>query len=206
MRPFSRRALAASDARREHAASNPETPMSDFPLALPLQTSRWFNASPLQLSDLRGRVVVLEVFQMLCPGCVSHALPQALEIAQTFARDDVAVIGLHSVFEHHAAMTATSLEAFLHEYRIGFPVGVDAEVAGSPIPATMQAYAMQGTPTTILIDRAGRLRLQHFGRLRDLAIGAHIAALVGETTPIAAAAQATAQVHGCDENGCPLPG
>ena len=49
-----------------------------FPIAPPLQTNRWFNAPALQLSELRGRVVVLEVFQMLCPGCVSLALPQAL--------------------------------------------------------------------------------------------------------------------------------
>ncbi len=180
-----------------------------FPLALPLQTSRWFNSPPLQLADLRGRVVVIEVFQMLCPGCVSHALPQALEIAQTFARDDVAVIGLHSVFEHHAAMSPLALEAFLHEYRIDFPVGVDVAVDGSPIPATMQAYAMQGTPTTILVDRAGRLRMQHFGRLRDLAMGARVAALVGESTAIATTtttAAATTANHGCDEHGCPLPG
>ncbi|HQW81829.1 MAG: redoxin domain-containing protein [Rhodanobacteraceae bacterium] len=178
----------------------------EFPLARPLHTSQWFNSPPLQLADLRGRVVVLEVFQMLCPGCVSHALPQALEIAQTFARDDVAVIGLHSVFEHHAAMTPVGLEAFLHEYRIGFPVGVDAVLPGSPTPATMQAYAMQGTPTTILIDRAGRLRLQHFGRLRDLAIGAQIAALVGESAAIATAAATASAAAGCDDNGCPLPG
>jgi len=178
----------------------------DYPFAPPLQTRRWFNSPPLQLRDLRGRVVVLEVFQMLCPGCVSHALPQALEIRQTFAPADVAVIGLHSVFEHHAAMTPTSLEAFLHEYRIGFPVGVDAAVEGSPIPATMQAYAMQGTPTTILIDRAGRLRLQHFGRLRDLTIGAHIAALVGEAAAVVTAAASDAAGGACDENGCPLPG
>lgn len=177
-----------------------------FPIAPPLQTNRWFNAPALQLSELRGRVVVLEVFQMLCPGCVSHALPQALEIAQTFAPADVAVIGLHSVFEHHAAMTPTSLEAFLHEYRIGFPVGVDAAVEGSPIPATMQAYAMQGTPTTILIDRAGRLRLQHFGRLRDLTMGAQIAALVGEAAPIATVPVGPSAGGACDEHGCPLPG
>lgn len=177
-----------------------------FPPAPELQVSAWFNTPALTLADLRGRVVVLEVFQMLCPGCVSHALPQALEIAQTFARDDVAVIGLHSVFEHHAAMTPTSLEAFLHEYRIGFPVGVDVAVAGSPIPATMQAYRMQGTPTTILIDRAGRLRLQHFGRLRDLAIGAQIAALVGEASPTLATSAPAAADRGCDDDGCPLPG
>ena len=48
------------------------------------------------LADLRGRVVVLEVFQMLCPGCVAHGLPQARRIAQVFAGRDVAVLGLHT--------------------------------------------------------------------------------------------------------------
>lgn len=177
---------------------------STFAPAHELQVSQWFNSAPLSLNALHGRVVVLEVFQMLCPGCVSHALPQALEIAQTFSRDQVAVIGLHSVFEHHAAMTPTSLAAFLHEYRIGFPVAVDAIVAGTPIPATMQAYAMQGTPTTILIDRDGRLRLQHFGRLRDMAIGAQVMALVNE--PLRDVTPNTATQPGCDEHGCPLPG
>ena len=177
---------------------------STFAPAHELQVSQWFNSPPLTLNDLRGRVVVLEVFQMLCPGCVSHALPQALEIAQSFSRDQVAVIGLHSVFEHHAAMTPTSLAAFLHEYRIGFPVAVDAVVAGSPIPATMSTYAMQGTPTTLLIDRDGHLRLQHFGRLRDMAIGAQIMALVNE--PLRGVAADSALPAGCDEHGCPLPG
>lgn len=175
-----------------------------FPPAADLMVSQWFNSTPLTLNDLRGRVVVLEAFQMLCPGCVSHALPQALEIAQMFPREQVAVIGLHCVFEHHAAMTPTSLAAFLHEYRIGFPVGVDVAVPGSPIPATMQTYAMQGTPTTILIDRNGRLRLQHFGRLRDMAMGAQIMALVNE--PWREASAAASSGSGCDALGCPIPG
>ena len=173
-------------------------------LAPALVVSEWFNSPALALEDLRGRVVVLEVFQMLCPGCVSHSLPQALEIEKTFTRDQVAVIGLHSVFEHHAAMTPTSLAAFLHEYRIGFPVAVDRALEGSSIPATMQAYRMEGTPTTILIDRAGRLRMQRFGRLRDLEIGAQIAALLNE--PLQSGAVASTPAAGCDEHGCPLPG
>lgn len=152
----------------------------DLPFAPPWQTSHWFNSPPLQLADLRGRVVVLEVFQMLCPGCVSHALPQAQEIAQTFTRDDVAVIGLHSVFEHHAAMTPLALEAFLHEYRITHPVGVDTAVDGDPIPATMRAYGMQGTPTLVLLDRAGRIRLHQFGRVDDLPLGMLLGQLLAE--------------------------
>jgi len=41
--------------------------------APPLQVAQWFNTpAPLSLEALRGKVVVLEAFQMLCPGCVSH--------------------------------------------------------------------------------------------------------------------------------------
>ena len=67
-----------------------------------------------------------------------------------------------------------------HEYRISHPVGVDTAVAGDPIPATMRAYAMQGTPTLMLVDRQGRLRLKQFGRVDDLALGAEIMRLVKE--------------------------
>jgi|SRR5690606_17341654 len=151
------------------------------PPAPPWQVSRWFNTdAPVDLSSLRGRVVVLEAFQMLCPGCVSHGLPQAARVHATFPAERVAVVGLHTVFEHHAAMTPVALEAFLHEYRIGFPVGVDMPSEEGPIPRTMRAYAMQGTPTLVLIDARGRLRAQHFGQVSDLALGAHIAGLVAE--------------------------
>ncbi len=146
-------------------------------------TREWFNSgAALQPADLRGKVVVLHAFQMLCPGCVQHALPQAQRIQAAFASRDVVVIGLHTVFEHHAAMTTVSLQAFLHEYRITFPVGVDAPSADAhdPIPVTMQAYGMQGTPTLVLIDRHGDLRRHAFGAEGDLVLGAAIATLVAE--------------------------
>jgi len=139
-----------------------------------LHASQWFNTdTPLSLADFRGRVLAVEVFQMLCPGCVSHGLPQAGRIAATFDPAEVAVIGLHSVFEHHAAMTPVALEAFLHEYRIRFPVAVDAPGEG-PLPRTMANWRLQGTPTLVLFDRAGRLRARHFGQVGDLALGARI--------------------------------
>lgn len=157
----------------------------DFPMAPEWQVAQWFNsATPPTLASLRGKVVVLESFQMLCPGCVSHGLPQARRIHETFPAERVAVVGLHTVFEHHAAMTPVALEAFLHEYRIGFPVGVDQPGNPGPIPETMAAYAMQGTPTLSLIDARGRLRHQHFGEIGDLAVGAQIAWLMQEAASI----------------------
>jgi peroxiredoxin len=146
-----------------------------------LQTSHWLNADgPITLASLRGRVVVLHAFQMLCPGCVSHALPQAAKIKDTFPEADVAVIGLHTVFEHHAVMGVEALKVFVHEYRIDYPVGVDQASPGSDIPLTMQAYSMQGTPSLVLIDRKGMVRLHRFGRMDDMHLGALIGQLVME--------------------------
>jgi hypothetical protein len=74
-----------------------------------------------------------------------------------------------------------SLRAFVHEYRIRYPVGVDMPSAdGQPIPRTMLAYEMQGTPTTVLIDAQGRRRSQWFGMREDLLLGAEIAILLAE--------------------------
>ena len=134
----------------------------------------------LELSQLRGRVVLLHAFQMLCPGCVSHAVPQAERVHREYAELGVSVIGLHTVFEHHAAMMPVALEAFLHEYRVTYPVGVDVAVAGDTIPATMRRYGMRGTPTLILIDRGGKLRLHEFGRMDDLRLGMMLGQLLAE--------------------------
>ena len=121
---------------------------------------------------------------MLCPGCVQHAVPQSLKVAQAFAGSGLAVIGLHTVFEHHAVMGPGALEVYIKENRIGYPVGVDAyqddDSSTNPLPLTMRAYAMQGTPTLCLIDRQGRLRRQQFGLIDDLRLGAEIATLLAE--------------------------
>jgi hypothetical protein len=122
-----------------------------------------------------------------------------------FPASEVAVIGLHTVFEHHAAMGPEALKAFLHEYKVYFPVGIDRPSdRGDAIPSTMRRYGMQGTPTLLLIDRDGRLRRQTFGHVPDLQLGAEIMALMREPStaelqPNSASAGSQAN---CDDNGC----
>lgn len=171
------------------------------------EVDEWMNhRGDLSLTSLRGRVVVVHAFQMLCPGCVVHGIPQAQRIRAAFPESDVVVIGLHTVFEHHEAMRPVSLRAFLHEYRVDFPVGVDAPSTESPIPRTMLAYQMRGTPTLVLIDREGRIRLHVFGRPEDLVVGAAVATLVAEggtgATGAVVGDAADTESQGCDEDGC----
>lgn len=145
-------------------------------------TTQWFNTdTPLTLESLRGNVVVLHAFQMLCPGCVLHGIPQAQRLAETFAGAPVKIIGLHTVFEHHQVMGPEALKVFLFEYRVRFPVGIDAPGdAGDPMPRTMKAYGFRGTPSIALIDAAGMLRAKYFGMPDDLTVGSAVGALVTE--------------------------
>lgn len=172
----------------------------------PLTTTRWFNSrTPLDLPALAGRVVAVYAFQMLCPGCVANALPQAQRLREAFPETDLAVIGLHTVFEHHEANTPAALEAFLHEYRIRFPVGIDApDPNGGPIPQTMAAYALQGTPSLLLFDRQGRLVHKLFGHPPDLTLGAAVQALVQSGEAASPGAQAEAE-DGCADGVCAAP-
>lgn len=147
-----------------------------------LLVQTWFNTDrPLLLSSLRGRVIVLAAFQVLCPNSIAGGVPQAQRIFETFEPKDVAVIGLHATFEHHDAFSPAVLKAFIHEYRLKFPIALDQPNPTSPIPHTMERYKMRGTPSLVLIDRHGLVRKHAFGAVDDLRIGAEIGALTQES-------------------------
>ncbi len=184
---------------------------ADHPTAPDLQVSQWLNTSaPIDLESLRGRVVMMHAFQMLCPSCVSHGLPQAARVHALFDTAEVSVIGLHTVFEHHDVMNAAALRAFVDEYRLAFPIGIDMPNDAGPIPRSMLAYGLRGTPSIVLLDRQGRIRLSHFGRMDDMALGAAIGQLMAETdrpdaASAASGAAADSGVEGdCDDSGCPV--
>lgn len=162
--------------------------------------AHWLNTpAAITLESLRGRAVLAVAFQMLCPGCVSQGLPQAQRARATFRESDLAVIGLHTVFEHHEAQgSVAALQAFLHEYRVPFPVGIDAQDAGGPV--TMRAYGMRGTPTILLYDRTGDLRMHEFGHVDDMRLGAAIMMAIATT---GAPVDANADRGGvCKPDGC----
>lgn len=142
----------------------------------------WFNTDrPLTLGALRGRVVVLSAFQVLCPHSIASGVPQAQRIHETFAPSDVTVIGMHTTFEHHDAFSTAVLKAFIQEYRLKFAIALDQPNPVSPIPHTMERYKMRGTPSLVLIDRHGMVRKHAFGAVDDLRIGAEIGALIQES-------------------------
>ena len=156
--------------------------MPEFSDAPALQVSRWFNTPrPITLESLRGRVVALHAFQMLCPGCVAHGLPQAGRMKQVFSGEQFTMIGLHTVFEHHRVMNDEALQVFINEYRLDFPIGADQANDFDGIPKTMSAFALRGTPSLVLLDRRGRIRFSHLGQADDMTVGAVVGRLLSES-------------------------
>ncbi|MFD2265007.1 redoxin family protein [Lacibacterium aquatile] len=177
----------------------------DPKLAPELAVSQWFNTDkPLTLEGLRGRVVYLHAFQLLCPGCVAHAIPQVQKIEKIFRRSDLQIIGLHTVFEHHAAMTPVTLEAFIHEYRLQSPIGVDLADGKSPLPVTMRRYEMQGTPSSFLIGRDGTIIHRGFGIEDDMVVGARIASALAMPIPEVEKPAAPTGDASCADGVCPV--
>jgi len=81
-------------------------------------------------------------------------------------------------------MQPQALAAFIHEQGLSFPIGVDRLADGASLPNTMQSYQLRGTPSTVLIDRLGRLRLARFGHVDSLELGKMIEVLQSESQVI----------------------
>ncbi|NRF70722.1 redoxin domain-containing protein [Aquincola sp. S2] len=173
------------------------------PSALQLHVSRWFNTpKPIALDELRGKVVAVHTFQMLCPACVAHGLPQAMRLREAFSADQLAVIGLHTVFEHHPVMGPDALQAFIHEYQLRFPIGVDEADPHGTVPRTMAAWGLRGTPSLVLLDRYGQARLSHFGRIDDLTLGAVVGQLLERPYQPEVMADEHVRDGRCDGDAC----
>ncbi len=149
-----------------------------------LFAEKWLNVDKdFSEKSFSGKVVAIHAFQMLCPGCILHGIPQAQRLHEAFNGDQISVVGLHTVFEHHEAMAEVSLKAFLHEFRVKFPVGIDMPSASDRIPRTMDHYKMQGTPTWLVFDRNGKLVINAFGKVEDIVLSSLLTQLALSAQP-----------------------
>ncbi len=132
--------------------------------------SEWINSSGFDLADLKGRVVVIEFFQLWCPGCNAFSIPLIKRWHQTFdnvlATGDLKIVSIHTVFEGFDYQSPARLRRFLRRKKIRHPVGVDRAVRGRRLPQTMRRYGTMGTPEIAIIDKKGIIRFQEFGGFR----------------------------------------
>ena len=78
--------------------------------------SDWVQGEPANFDQLTGRVVLLEVFQVNCPRCFLHALPQAVDLYQRYSDKGLTVLGIATAFEDFDKNTLENLQR-LAKYR-----------------------------------------------------------------------------------------
>lgn len=193
-----------------------------------LKISEWVQGAPAEIEGNRGKVILVEVFQINCPGCFLYGLPEAIEVYAKHRNESFLAIGLATAFEDFDRNNLENLRKIVHtgeavgetlralkehgwldgnklRYKIPFPVAMDRLVSGHAVriedrmeaivkteipnferisygeqtrikkriqdyllqreivPETFEAYAMNGTPTSLLIDKKGILRYKIFG-------------------------------------------
>ncbi|MCP5245327.1 MAG: TlpA family protein disulfide reductase [Burkholderiales bacterium] len=73
----------------------------------------WVQGGPIEMDSLLGSVVLIEVFQVNCPGCFFYALPNAIKLHQKYHDKGLVIIGLATAFEDYDKNTIENLELLI---------------------------------------------------------------------------------------------
>ena len=117
--------------------------------------SNWFNSKPLNIADLRGKVVLVDFWTYGCVNCV-NTLPRVTELYAKYKDRGLVVVGIHTP-EFPFERSASNVQAALKRHGITYPVGQDNE------SQTWNAYRNQYWPAQYIVDQNGKIVFQHDG-------------------------------------------
>lgn len=129
----------------ESAASRPPSPHVGF--AAPDFSLVTLEGEALRLSDLRGRVVILNFWATWCPPCRAE-MPALERIAKAYEPAGLTVLGVHATDQDSVG----AARAFAADFELTFPIVLDTEGAASRL------YALGAMPSTYVIDKDGIIR------------------------------------------------
>ena len=112
--------------------------------------------SAMRLSELRGKVVIVEFWATWCPPC-REAIPELNKVSEKFRDKNVQLLGI-SVDKGGDALVSVS--AFVKEHAVVYPVMVDN---------VNVAYGVSGIPALFIIDKEGKVVKRHMGFFPGLA-------------------------------------
>jgi thiol-disulfide isomerase/thioredoxin len=130
----------------------------------------WLNGHP-KAADLRGKVVLLDVFTVDCDNC-KNVTPNLQHVDAT-EKGKVVVIGIHSP-ETGAEKDRKYVVNSLAALGVTWPVAVDNDMK------LWNAYGIGGWPTEMIFDRHGHLRKTVVGDSQDDIVNSEIDALLHE--------------------------
>lgn len=119
----------------------------------------WLNSKPIKLTDLRGKVVLMDVWTFGCWNCY-RSFPWLNALEQRYAGKGLQVIGIHSPEFAHERDT-DALKEKLREFKLGNPQMIDNDFS------YWKALGNQYWPAFYLIDKYGLIQGYYVGETHD---------------------------------------
>ena len=119
----------------------------------------WLNTDhPLTLSELKGRVVLLNFWVCTCYNC-TNTVPSLVDFDRKYRQQGLTLIGIHTPeFPPYAGEhDRGNVERALKKYGIEYPVAQDNDTR------TWDLYGIRYWPSFVLIDKRGDIRYEGYG-------------------------------------------
>ncbi len=78
-----------------------------------LQVSIWVQGKPTNIDNEKGNVVLVEVFQVNCPGCFLYSIPETIDVYRKYKDRGLTVLGLATAFEDFDKNNMENLQKLL---------------------------------------------------------------------------------------------
>lgn len=117
--------------------------------------TQWLNSAPLDWTQLRGKVVLVDFWTYDCINC-RNSLPYVNQWAQRYAEQGLVVVGVHTPEYPHERIVANVRQA-IKQLGIRHPVAIDNQYQ------VWSAFGNQYWPAHYFIDAEGHIRHAHMG-------------------------------------------
>ncbi len=118
----------------------------------------WINTAPLNLEQLRGKVVLIDFWAFDCPYC-AETMPHVKELYDKYGKDGLVVIGVHTPRIDYEKDIPKIKEAVVKK-GIKYPVVVDNKYE------IWSDYLCNTWPSHFVVDQNGVIQLSHSGTER----------------------------------------
>ncbi len=166
-RPTATRSPAASEFQTTSTVVSVESPaptppdviglvdVGQIPAPTPLGLDGWINSDPLEVEDLRGRIVLIDFWTYTCVNCI-RTLPHLREWHDKYADQGLLIIGVHTP-EFEFEKLPENVRAATADLGIEYAVAQDNDYT------TWNIYRVQAWPSKYIVDGRGFVRYYHRG-------------------------------------------
>lgn len=117
--------------------------------------TQWLNSAPLDWTQLRGKVVLVDFWTYDCINC-RNSLPYVNQWAQRYAEQGLVVVGVHTP-EYPRERIVANVRQAIRQLGIRHPVAIDNQYQ------VWSAFGNQYWPAHYFIDAEGHIRHAHMG-------------------------------------------